>query len=101
MNANPTYKAFAGYAVGFLPIPVPFLDVYGKAGLARWSSSGSVQAFVNAPPPSLSNNGTGFAWGVGTQVHFGHFGARLEYESFRVPSTNGADVVSLGVFLNF
>jgi len=42
VNANPTYKAFAGYAVGFLPIPVPFLDVDGKAGLARWSSSGSV-----------------------------------------------------------
>jgi len=32
------YKAFAGYAVGFLPIPVPFLDVFGKAGLARWQS---------------------------------------------------------------
>jgi hypothetical protein len=25
-------KAFAGYAVGFLPIPLPNLDIYGKMG---------------------------------------------------------------------
>jgi len=34
------YKAFAGYAVGFAPIPVPYLDVFGKVGLARWTASG-------------------------------------------------------------
>ena len=92
-------KAFAGYAVGFLPIPLPFLDVFGKAGLARWKLNGSALSPVS-PPSSFSNNGTEFAWGVGTQVHVGNFGARLEYENFRIPSTNGADVVSLEVFLN-
>ncbi len=35
VNTHAHYKAFAGYAVGFLPIPVPFLDVFGKAGLGR------------------------------------------------------------------
>jgi hypothetical protein len=30
----------------------------------------------------------------------GNIGARLEYESFRIPSTNGAKIVSLTVFLN-
>ena len=28
-------QAFAAYALGFLPSPVPSLDFYGKAGLAR------------------------------------------------------------------
>lgn len=87
-------KAFAGYAVGFLPIPVPFLDVFGKAGLARWKLNGS------SPLTSFSTNGTEFAWGVGAGVHVGNFGARLEYEKFNIPSTNGANVTSLDVYLN-
>ena len=93
-------KAFAGYAVGFLPIPLPFLDVFGKAGLARWQLHGSQ---LGGAPPSLfalSKNGTEFAWGGGAQVHVGNFGARLEYENFRIPNTNGADVVSLEVFFS-
>jgi hypothetical protein len=89
-------KAFAGYAVGFLPIPVPYLDVFGKAGLARWRLNGSSLA----PLTSFSTSGTEFAWGAGTQVHVGNFGARLEYERFNIPSTNGATVVSLGLYLN-
>jgi hypothetical protein len=91
-------KAFAGYAVGFLPIPVPFLDVFGKAGLARWTLDGS--SITSLVPGSFSTNGTDFAWGVGTQVHFGNFGARLEYESFRIPNTDGAHIVSLDAYLN-
>ncbi|MGH8133774.1 MAG: outer membrane beta-barrel protein, partial [Steroidobacteraceae bacterium] len=86
-------RAFAGYAVGFLPIPVPFLDVFGKAGLARWQLSGS----SSVPGGALfrfSDNGTEFAWGVGTQVHVGNIGGRLEYESFNVPHTSGARVIS-------
>lgn len=95
-----SYKAFTGYAVGYLPIPVPFLDVFAKAGLARWSSSGSTS--LGAPPGlfSLSDNGTQFAWGAGGQLHVGNFGARLEYENFSVRNTNGANLVSLSVFFN-
>jgi hypothetical protein len=89
-------RAFAGYAVGFLPIPVPFLDVFGKAGLARWRLNGSSVG----PITSFSTDGTEFAWGAGTQLHVGNFGARLEYERFNIPSTNGANVVSLGLYLN-
>lgn len=89
-------KAFAGYAVGFLPIPLPFLDVFGKAGLARWKLNGS----ATSPLTSLSTSGTEFAWGVGTQAHVGNLGARLEYENFRIPGTNGANVVSLDVYVS-
>ncbi len=94
------YKAFAGYAVGFLPIPVPFLDVFGKAGLARWQSDGSTVGIAGpANLISFSDRGTEFAWGVGAGVHIGNVGARLEYESFSVANTNGARIISLDVIL--
>ena len=93
------YKSFAGYAVGFVPIPLPYLDVFGKAGLARWELSGASSGPTTGLF-SLSDNGTQFAWGAGGQVHIGNFGARLEYENFSVRNTNGANLVSLSVFLN-
>jgi len=93
------YKAFAGYAVGYLPIPVPYIDVFGKAGLARWNSSGG-SSIPGGPFFSLSDEGTQFAWGIGAQVHVGNFGGRLEYENFSIRNTNGANIVSLSVFLN-
>jgi hypothetical protein len=97
-SAHSDAKAFAAYAVGFLPIPLPFLDVFGKAGLARWTLDGSTDnALV---PGSFSTNGTDFAWGVGAQAHVGNFGARLEYESFHIQNTNGAKVVSLEAYIN-
>lgn len=92
-------NAFAGYAVGFLPILLPFLDIFGKAGLARWRLDGSEDSSVFGPG-TFSKSGTEFAWGLGTQVHFGNFGGRLEYEKFAIPSTHGANVVSLTVYLN-
>jgi hypothetical protein len=96
------YKAFAGYAVGYLPIPMPYVDVFAKAGLARWTSSGSnsIVSPVGNSFFSLSDNGTQFAWGAGGQLHIGNLGARLEYESFSVRNSSGANIVSLSVFLN-
>ena len=96
VGANSNAKAFAGYGVGFLPIPVPYLDVYGKAGLARWSLSGSNTGSLF----SFSNHGTEFAWGAGVQAHVGNIGGRLEYERFSIPNTDGARVFSLAVILN-
>jgi hypothetical protein len=94
-------SAFAAYAVGFLPIPLPIVDIFGKAGFARWKYDGSVtppQSFSSAT--AFSTNGTDFAWGIGVQAHFSMVGARLEYENFNVPNTSGARVASLSVFLN-
>jgi hypothetical protein len=84
-------QAFAAYAVGFLPIPVPFLDIYGKAGLARSKLNTN----------DTSNHGNGFAWGIGVQAHITIVGARLEYEDLKIPNTSGAKIASLSVFLNF
>jgi hypothetical protein len=88
--------AFAAYAVGYLPLPVPYLDVYGKAGLARWQLNGSTSQDLFR----FSDDGTDFAWGLGAQVHFGNVGARLEYERFNITNTGGAKVFSLDVFLS-
>jgi OOP family OmpA-OmpF porin len=94
-NAHSDAKAFAGYAVGFLPIPVPFLDLYGKAGFARWKLDGTAGNIF-----AFSNQGTEFAWGLGAQAHIGNIGARLEYENFNIPNTSGAKVFSLAFILN-
>jgi opacity protein-like surface antigen len=93
--AHADAKAFAAYAVGYLPIPVPDIDVYGKAGLARWQFNGSVpqQGLF-----SVSENGTDFAWGVGGQVHFlDRFAVRIEYEHFNVREADDVQLYSLGV----
>jgi hypothetical protein len=100
-NSHSDAKAFAGYAVGFLPIPVPFLDVHGMAGLARWRLDGT-SGFPTVPADffAFSNQGTEFAWSVGTQAHIGNIGGRLEYENFNIPNTNGAKVFSLAFILS-
>jgi len=99
VTAHADGKAVAAYAVGFFPIPLPIVDVFGKVGLARWKLNGSVNSLVS--PASLSTNGTEFAWGIGVQAHISMVGARLEYENFNVPNTSGASVASLSVYLNF
>jgi len=88
----------AVYAVGFLPIPLPIVDIFGKVGLAHWKLDGNVSSLVS--PGSLSSNGSEFAWGIGVQAHITIVGARLEYENFNVPNTSGARIASLSVFLN-
>jgi len=89
-------QAFAAYALGFVPIPLPFLDVYGKAGLARSHLNTSEN-----PGLATSNHGTGFAWGVGVQAHIRMVGARLEYEDLQIPNSSGAKLASLSVFVSF
>ena len=98
VTAHTDGKAVAAYAVGFFPIPLPVVEVFGKAGLARWKLNGDVNSQVS--PGSLSTNGTEFAWGIGVQAHISMVGARLEYENFNVPNSSGAKVASLSVFLN-
>jgi opacity protein-like surface antigen len=88
-------KAFAAYAVGYLPIPAPNIDVYGKAGLARWQFNGSI---TQPGLFAVSDNGTDFAWGVGLQVHFlERFAARVEYEHFNIRDADDVQLYSLGV----
>ena len=102
-------SAWAAYAVGFLSVPQPVVDFYGKVGVARWKLTSTLiqdfHNFFNNPPiPPIitprSYSGTDFAWGVGVQAHIKMFGVRLEYEQFNV-SGNAAEIGLLSVFLNF
>jgi hypothetical protein len=96
-RAHVDAHAFSAFAVGFVPLPVPFLDVFGKAGLARWTLDGHDNSSLFA----LDDHGTDFAWGGGAQAHFGALGLRLEYEQFNVRNTDGAKVVSFDVAWHF
>ena len=101
-SLGPTHadaRAFAAYAVGYLPIPVPNIDVYGKAGLARWQFSGD---YAHPSLFAVSDHGTDFAWGVGAQVHLlGRFAVRLEYEHFNVYYADNVQLYTLGASYTF
>lgn len=91
-------RAFDIFGVGLLPLgPV---DIYGKAGGARWTLSGNVQG-PNSSLFRLDRSGTSFVWGAGIQAHWGPLGARLEYEHFQMPYTDGARLYTAAVTFTF
>jgi hypothetical protein len=91
-------RAFDIFGVGLLPLgPV---DIYGKAGGARWTLSGNLQG-PNSTLFALDRNGTSFVWGAGIQAHWGPLGARLEYEHFQMPYTDGARLYTAAVTFTF
>jgi hypothetical protein len=97
-TAHADAKAFSAHALLFLPIPVPFLDVYGKAGLARWDLKGNTSG---AALVRFDDKGTEFAWGGGAQVSFKSLSARLEYDRFDIKNTDGVNLYTLGVTWTF
>lgn len=97
-SAHADAKAFAAFGMLFLPIPI--VDIYAKAGLARWKLDGSSNA-AGVPLTSFNKKGTEFAYGAGAQLTFGSLGARLEYETFDIDNTDGADLVTLGLTYTF
>jgi hypothetical protein len=95
-NFSAEGKAYAAYAVGFIPVgPV---DLFAKGGLVRWESKAS---FSGLGGFRLDDDGTEFGYGAGVQVRLGSLGARLEYEQFDVENTDGVELLSLGVTWTF
>lgn len=102
-------RASALFAVGYLPLPIPFIDVYGKAGVARLQTD--VTTFVPgcatsancaAPSTSVRQNQTDnrFAYGVGVQSRYGGVSFRAEYE--RISSQFGdPDAVTVSATWTF
>jgi len=100
-------KAAALFGMVYLPLPVPFLDVFGKAGYARLQTTGDivdVQCVTGAPGCgtlfALNRTDTRLAYGAGVQVKFANVAVRAEYERIDA-STGDPDMLSLGLTWGF
>jgi len=96
-TASANSKAFGAYAVAFLPIP--FVDVFAKAGLARWQLDGNIAG--DGQIFAFNDHGTEIAYGAGSQVNFGAFAARFEYDGFGVRHTDGLAMYSVDAIWTF
>ena len=91
----------------FAPIPLPMIDLYGRAGVARLQSSGT--PYVRCPPglfcpvfPDLHFNrtNTDFLYGAGAQWKISALAVRVEYE--RINDSHGdPDLLSAGLTWTF
>jgi hypothetical protein len=109
LGANTAVRAGAGFAVGYLPLPVSGMDLFGKLGVARLqmpyryaddvpetcvgsgtTCTASGQIFV-----SRHDVDTGPGYGGGAQLRFSAFAVRAEFERI---STDIGDphMISLG-----
>jgi opacity protein-like surface antigen len=97
VSAHP--RATVLYGLGYLPLPLPFIDVYGKLGVARLQTDNSF-GYNACPLPVVTavssscvlvsrfdQQNSRFAYGVGVQTKFQDFAFRGEYE--RISSTFG------------
>lgn len=96
-------------AFGVVYLPVPVVDVFVKAGLARLQSTltsvkGGVGTCTMTDPNCalfrLDRTNTSFAAGAGAQVKFGSWAVRAEYERFNAAGGNPS-LVSLGLTWTF
>jgi len=97
VSAHP--KATVLYGVGYLPIPLPFLDVYGKLGLAHLQTNNSYFSPIAGECSAVAGGSCSsfesrfdeqdnkLAYGAGVQTKFQDFAFRGEYE--RISSTFG------------
>jgi opacity protein-like surface antigen len=109
-NANVEAQAAALYAVGYLPVPLPFLDVFGKAGVSRLYQDTTAYYPTSCESGHLCAQysgiyhqdmwSTAFAYGAGVQAKFGSLAVRAEYE--RISGNNGEpDIYSVGASWSF
>jgi opacity protein-like surface antigen len=103
--ASATLKGAAAFGVLYLPVPV--IDIYAKAGLARLQSNltGLNPVQPDCAPCALSlfqldRTNTHFAAGAGAQYKLGAFALRAEYEYFNASGANPS-LVSLGITWTF
>jgi hypothetical protein len=101
-----TMKGESGFAVLYLPVPI--VDIFLKAGMARIESTSTTNIvcpagqvcplFATTAPESRTN--VGFAGGVGAQFAIGSFAVRGEYERFNAAGGNPS-LLSVGVIWKF
>jgi hypothetical protein len=102
-------RAGALFGVGYLPLPVPFFDIYGKAGVARLETDVTTTVTSNCGTGSTcpqyvssrhDQTDNKFAYGVGVQSKFWGVSFRAEYE--RISSSYGdPDALTVGATWTF
>ncbi|HEX9138203.1 MAG TPA: porin family protein [Steroidobacteraceae bacterium] len=100
-------KAAALFGMVYLPLPVPFLDIFGKAGYARLQTTADVvgvQCVAGTPGCgtlfALNRTDTRLAYGAGAQIKVATIAIRAEYERIHA-STGDPDMLSLGLTWGF
>jgi OmpA-OmpF porin, OOP family len=97
-------KAWALYGLVYAPIPVPYLDIFGKVGAGRVQTDANgydMGVFCPAQTPNCgviasSYTDTGLAYGAGVQFKFSKAAIRAEYERIDT-SKSSPGMFSLGV----
>jgi opacity protein-like surface antigen len=84
LNLHARADAAAIYAVGYVPVPLPFLDIFGKAGWARThtTANGTLGCYLCNVIQEINEDRTDsdFAYGAGIQAKFESLAFRAEYE---------------------
>lgn len=98
-------KASGAYVLGYLPVPLPWIDIYGKVGVARvkadtsaYDNPGYDNCGLPCIPPSIDSSKNAVAWGAGLQFKLDRWAARVDYERFDGPQGNPALLAVEGLF---
>jgi opacity protein-like surface antigen len=98
-NVDASQKATSLFALAYWPLPLPVVDIYGKAGFSRLRSE--VSATCATPSTCGANPGfneestdTRFAYGIGVQAKFFDLALRAEYERIQ-SSGSSPDLYSI------
>ena len=109
-NAGLRAKATTAFGILYAPIPLPILDVYAKAGVARLQTSVAAAGAFGCWPPlqcaaypatvHRDQTDARYAYGAGIQAKLSAIGIRLEYE--RISASEGdPNLLSLGITWTF
>jgi Outer membrane protein beta-barrel domain len=102
--ASASIKGVAAFGVLYLPVPV--VDIYLKAGVARLASTvkysycGPCACNICLNSIQLDRTNTTGAGGVGAQYRFGSWAVRTEYERFNATGGNPS-LLSAGITWTF
>ena len=105
----------AVFAVGYLPLPVPYVEPFAKVGWGqvreRDSYSGDYGNIITASGPlglasgSNSDSRSGFAYGAGVQFRIEQFAVRVQYERITLTKqyggSTGPSLLSVGLNWTF